>query len=95
MDDRASADADYLGIGPVFGTTSKQDAGQALGIDEFQKRVEIVEKPVVGIGGITPDTAQSVLRAGAVGVAVISAILNADDVGESTAALRKRLDPAR
>ncbi|CAN5697552.1 thiamine phosphate synthase [soil metagenome] len=95
MDVRVSADADYLGIGPVFGTTSKQDAGQALGIDEFQKRVEIVEKPVVGIGGITPDTAQSVLRAGAFGVAVISAILNADDVGESTAALRKRLDPAR
>jgi thiamine-phosphate diphosphorylase len=95
MDVRVSADADYLGIGPVFGTTSKQDAGQALGIDEFQKRVEIVEKPVVGIGGITPNTAQSVLRAGAVGVAVISAILNADDAGESTAALRKKLDRAR
>lgn len=92
--DRAIADADYLGIGPVFSTTSKRDAGIALGIEEFKRRVDLVNLPVVGIGGITPDNASSVVRAGAVGIAVISAILNADDIAESTAAIRMAVDLA-
>lgn len=94
MEDSAAADADYLGIGPVFGTTSKLDAGSALGIETFQRRVDLVNQPVVGIGGITADNAPSVIRAGAVGVAVISAILDTTDVAVSTTTLRRAVDPA-
>lgn len=93
-EDRAIAHADYLGIGPVFGTSSKRDAGGALGTEEFQRRVDQVNTPVVGIGGITSDNAPSIIRAGAVGVAVISAILNADDIAESASAIRRAVDRA-
>ena len=73
--DTAGADADYLGIGPVFGTSSKGDAGTALGIRAFSRRIADCSVPVVGIGGVTADNAGDVVRAGADGVAVISAIL--------------------
>lgn len=74
-----SQGADYLGIGPVFGTGTKADAGVALGLDEFQRRLTLGGLPAVGIGGITTENATSVLKAGADGVAVVSAILGAED----------------
>lgn len=94
LTDCAVADADYLGIGPVFATTSKLDAGNVLGIDGFKRRVDLVDKPVVGIGGITSDNAFSIIRVGAVGVAVISAILDTTDVATSTTSLRRAVDMA-
>lgn len=74
-----SAGVDYLGVGPVFGTTTKTDAGAALGIDEFSRRCAISPVPVVGIGGIGRGNASRVIEAGAAGVAVASAILGAPD----------------
>lgn len=71
--------ADYLGIGPVFGTASKLDAGAALGIGEFVRRSQLTGLPSVGIGGVTPGNAKSVIEGGGAGVAVISAILGASD----------------
>ncbi len=70
--------ADYLGVGAVYPTTSKADAGRAglVGLEEIVLRVTI---PVVGIGGITVDNAAPVLRAGAAGLAVISAVMDAPD----------------
>lgn len=78
---RSAADrgADYLGIGPVFGTKTKNDAGAALGLDVFADRVKIGGLPVVGIGGIRAENASDVTAAGADGVAVVSAILAATD----------------
>lgn len=70
-----SAGADYLGIGPVFGTGTKADAGSALGIDEFAQRCKMSPVPVVGIGGINATNAGRVFEAGASGIAVVSAIL--------------------
>lgn len=70
---------DYLGIGPVFGTSTKSDAGEALGPLEFRRRTGLGGLPTVGIGGVTIDNAHEALKAGADGVAVISAILRADD----------------
>lgn len=75
----AARGATYLGVGPVFGTTSKSDAGVALGLDEFGRRIQLAALPSIGIGGISVDNAQSVINAGAVGVAVISAILGSED----------------
>lgn len=75
--------ATYLGIGPVFGTTTKDDAGEALGLDELANRIRLGRLPVVGIGGVTAVNAASVINAGADGVAVVSAVLQADDPAEA------------
>jgi thiamine-phosphate diphosphorylase len=71
--------ADYLGVGPVFGTTSKADAGAAIGLETLRRRVALAGIPVIGIGGIGATNAASVVATGAVGVAIVSAILRAAD----------------
>lgn len=85
----ASRGASYLGIGPVFGTTSKHDAGDALGTDEFRRRIQLSNLPSVGIGGITAENAGAVINTGAVGVAVISAILASHDPEEAALQLSR------
>jgi thiamine-phosphate pyrophosphorylase len=84
--------ADYLGVGPVFGTASKSDAGIAIGLETLRRRVAAAGVPVIGIGGITPDNALSVARAGAAGVAVVSAIVRASDPRAASMELRKAID---
>ncbi len=71
--------ADYVGIGPVSATTSKADAGEAIGIGEFKRLASRVALPAVGVGGITPETAAQLIAAGAAGVAVMSAIFSVSD----------------
>lgn len=71
--------ASYLGIGPFFATSTKSDAGLALGPDEFARRRSLSPLPVVAIGGIAATNAHQAFEAGADGVAVVSAILGADD----------------
>ena len=76
----ASQPVDYLGVGPVFGTTSKGDrAAPMLGLERFADICAVVDKPVIGIGSITADRVRDVLAAGAYGVAVLSAIVCRDD----------------
>ncbi len=84
--------ADYLGVGSVFATPSKADAGAPIGTRTVQAIVRAVRIPVVGIGGITPDNAAAVIDAGAAGVAVISAVANADDI---SAAVRHLVEVVR
>jgi thiamine-phosphate pyrophosphorylase len=72
--------ADYLGAGAVFITATKSDAGNPIGLDGVERIVRMSQVPVVGIGGINASNAAGVIRAGAAGVAVVSAIVNADDV---------------
>ena len=72
-------DADYVGIGPVFGSDSKSDAGSAIGVEGFKRLASLVAQPAVAVGGITADRALQITVAGAAGVAVINAILMADD----------------
>jgi thiamine-phosphate diphosphorylase len=71
--------ASYLGVGPVFGTHSKADAGVAIGSETLARRVRLAGIPVIGIGGITSANAVHVIEAGSVGVAVVAAILRASD----------------
>lgn len=71
--------ANYLGIGPVYGTQTKSDAGAALGLDDLSRRIELGKLPAVAIGGITLENARSVIAAGPDGIAVVSAILGATD----------------
>ena len=71
---------DYLGVGPVFGTTSKGDrAAPMLGLERLGEICAAVDKPVIGIGSITADRVGDVLAAGAYGVAVLSAVVCQDD----------------
>lgn len=78
--------ADYLGVGAVYGTTSKEtDPEQSdIGLDRIRAVREATDLPFVGIGGVTPENARPVVEAGADGVAVISAITGADDPEAAT-----------
>jgi thiamine-phosphate pyrophosphorylase len=84
----AAAGADYLGIGPIFTTTTKANALAAGGLALVREVRAAVSLPLVAIGGITPDTAPAVRMAGADAVAMIGALVRAPDV---TAAVRDTL----
>lgn len=71
--DRTSAD--YLAIGPVFATTSKEKPDPVVGLEGVRRARELTRKPLVAIGGITRANAASVIDAGADSVAVISDLL--------------------
>jgi thiamine-phosphate pyrophosphorylase len=71
--DRTSAD--YLAIGPVFSTTSKERPDPVVGVEGVRRARQSTRKPLVAIGGITRDNAASVIEAGADSVAVISDLL--------------------
>jgi thiamine-phosphate diphosphorylase len=86
--------ADYLGVGPVFGTVTKTDAGPAIGLSVLRRRAEMSGLPVIGIGGIDAGNAARVIGAGAAGVAVMSAILGAKDPRAAATALREAVDGA-
>ena len=76
--------ADYVGVGPVFATGSKADAGDAVGCERIAEVAAAVRIPVVAIGGIDAANADAVARAGAAGVAVISAVMRAADPERAT-----------
>jgi thiamine-phosphate pyrophosphorylase len=87
---QAEADgADYVVLGPVYDTPSKQAFGPPLGLRRLEEACRLVRIPVVGIGGVTATRAREMRRAGAFGVAVITAVLGASDV---EAAVRVLID---
>jgi thiamine-phosphate pyrophosphorylase len=79
--------ANYVVLGPVYDTPSKHIFGSPLGLSKLEEICRVVHVPVIGIGGITVDRARDVRRAGAFGVAVITAVFGADDVKAATRAL--------
>ena len=87
--------ADYLGVGDVYGTTTKPDAGPPIGLKGLQEVAAAVSIPVVGIGGITPENAAAVIEAGAAGVAVVSAVMAAADPETATRRLARAVEQAR
>ena len=89
----ASADgADYLGVGAVFATATKQDAGAPIGTALLARIATELSVPQVGIGGIQASNAAEVMGAGAQGVAVVSAITDAADVTGAAQSLRAIAD---
>lgn len=78
---------DYAGVGPVFGTPSKADATQPMGLSGTRRVVERLTVPSVAIGGITRDNAGDVMATGVVGISVISAICGADNPERAAAEL--------
>ncbi len=89
------AGADYLGVGPIYGTLTKPDAGEAVGPERITAIKARVPLPVVGIGGIGRDTIAAVMAAGADGAAVVSAIVGAADVEAAARDLKARMLAAR
>jgi thiamine-phosphate pyrophosphorylase len=91
------AGADYLGVGAVYPTDSKDTnpEGTEIGLDRIEAVAEAVEIPIVGIGGVKPDNAAAVIGAGADGVAVISAITAADDPAAATRELGAAVERGR
>ncbi|HLG51768.1 MAG TPA: thiamine phosphate synthase [Chloroflexota bacterium] len=87
----AAAGADWVTFGHIFATPS-HPGEPPRGLEPLAEVVRAVGVPVVAIGGITADNVGAVLGAGARGVAVISAILDAPDPGAVTRALRRLLD---
>lgn len=74
--------ADYWAIGPIFDTISKADAPSGIGVQMVgQVRALIGDKPLVAIGGINETTAHTIRQEGADGIACVSAITRANDIG--------------
>ena len=89
---RAEAEgADYIGASPVFTTSTKTDTAPPLGLDGLRAIRRAVQLPLVAIGGIDADNASQVLRAGADGLAVVSAIVSAPCPRTAAAGLRQRI----
>lgn len=89
-----SQGADYIILGPIYETPSKQAFGPPLGIQTLEKACQLVRIPVIGIGGVTPARAREMRQAGAFGVAVITAILSAEDVESATFELLDAVTPS-
>lgn len=83
------AGADYLGMGPIYGTRSKADAKRPAGTKGIEEVISYFPSvPIFGIGGITPQNADALWQSGAAGIAVISSIAAAEDIGLQVANLK-------
>lgn len=89
---KAQADgADYLGLGAVKATPTKTDA-KVVEFEEIQRVCEAVSIPVVAIGGIKKDNLMELQGSHVDGIAVVSAIFGAEDIGQETENLRKKAE---
>lgn len=82
-------DVDYIGVSPVFSTPTKTDTAPAFGLDGLTQAVSASVHPVVAIGGINRNNASAVMRAGADGIAVVSAIMAAESPEKAALELKK------
>lgn len=87
--------ADYIGFGPIYGTTSKPDAETAKGLERLRWMCDLAACPVIAIGGIGVETAGDVIRAGAHGIAVISAVCAHPEPNVATQALLNEIHGAK
>jgi len=87
--------ADYVGASPIFATPTKPDAPPAIGLQGLQELARNTSLPIVAIGGVNASNAASVLRAGAGGLAVVSAIVSAEDVEQAARELKRIIQDTR
>lgn len=83
--------ADYIAVGPVFGTASKANPDPVVGVDFVSWAASRTTRPIVAIGGLNAANAASVARAGARGLAVISELMKAQDPAEASRALVRQI----
>ncbi len=87
--------ADYIGFGPVYPTSSKEDAGPVSGLDLLRQVVEKIPLPIIAIGGINKDNTLLVKESGAYGIAVISAVCCEKNPEEATRCLLRLLEASQ
>ena len=87
--------ADYLGVSPIYATPTKTDTAPPLGLAGLRQIRKAVRLPLVGIGGLNRENSADVIRSGADGVAVVSAIVAADDPEAAARMLRRIIEEAR
>ncbi|MCQ6962832.1 thiamine phosphate synthase [Methanolobus chelungpuianus] len=76
--------ADYVGLSPIFGTSTKKDAGEGIGPERIREVKDALSIPVVTIGGINRKNCVSVIQGGADSLVAISAVVCSDDVRKET-----------
>jgi thiamine-phosphate pyrophosphorylase len=89
-----SEGADYVGFGPVFPTGSKDDAGPVSGLEILGEVVLAIPLPVIAIGGVSAENTGDIMKTGARGIAVISAVCCQKDPEGATRALYAALEEA-
>jgi thiamine-phosphate pyrophosphorylase len=88
-------DVDYIGISPVFSTTTKTDTSAPFGIEGIRQVMSLTRHPAVAIGGINSENATAIMQAGANGIAVVSAICSANNPRETAFDLNKLISKAK
>ena len=83
--------ADYLGVGPIFSTATKGDAGRPVGIDLVREIRRECKLPLAAIGGITLANAREVIAAGADMICAVSAVVSAPDVEQAVRAFQNQV----
>jgi thiamine-phosphate pyrophosphorylase len=89
-----AAGADYLGVGPAFGTSTKAGLPDPLGVDGVARTANAVDVPVIAIGGVDRERLPGLLAAGVHGAAVVSAVSQAADPAAAATALLQTVRPA-
>ena len=90
-----SALVHYLGVGPIFATSTKPDAAPAMGLSGLAATRAGTALPIIAIGGIDATNAAAVIRAGADGIAAVSAICAAGDPSSAAVALARTIRDAK
>lgn len=90
----AALPVDYLGVSPVFATPTKTDTKTPWGLDGLRQVRTMTDRPLVAIGGLHPGNAADVVRAGADGLAVVSALCAADDPCAAARAFHEQMSRA-
>lgn len=79
--------ASYIGCGAVFGTSTKELGGERIGVERLDEVARAVSIPVVAIGGVNASNVRDIARTHAAGIAVVSAVMAADDPGAAAGEL--------
>lgn len=88
-------DVDYIGISPVFSTNTKTDIQTPFGLEGVQTIASFSRHPMVAIGGINAENTPLIMRAGANGVAVVSAIVSAEDPCQAAQHIKHQIESVK
>lgn len=91
VDAEIPKECDMIGIGPIFPTKTKKDAAPPMGLELLKKVVRRSPVPAVAIGGITMENVDAVMSTGVVGVAVIGALMDAENPEQAAKEMKARL----
>ncbi|MDW7651653.1 MAG: thiamine phosphate synthase [Bacillota bacterium] len=94
VEDAIARGADYIGVGPVFGTQTKKDAGEPVGLDLIETIANNYKIPLVAIGGITEENILDVRRRGVSCSAMVSALVGCADIEAAVEKIRERIRQA-